>query len=148
ELCGERLMRYRRVCQRGGLLLDAAMATALLTIVMSVALQVVERITSQRRVADRRQFALQTASNALERLSLRQWDDLSSGPFAKFELDVEEKAMLPEAQCAVNVTQEEMSSGNSAMKAISLELSWRDKPGARLSSVKLTTWVSRAGRAG
>jgi hypothetical protein len=137
------MIRRHSPRKRGSLLLDATMATALLGVVMVVTMQVIDRIASQRRAADRRQFATQCVANTLEQLSLRTWDELAPGPIAVPPLDTSTQSVLPGARLSARSTN---NASALALRRIAIELSWSDQSGAPPNVVRLVTWIARAGR--
>lgn len=131
----------------GVLLLDAAIATAVLVIAMSLTLQVVDRVAAQRRAADRRQLAVQCASNVMERLAARSWDGLAVGQVVDMVVDDDLTAAIPEAICQARIDDVKATNGKPRdMRKITVDLRWRDRAGANQSNVRLVTWVARAGR--
>ncbi len=135
-------MNGRPAKRRGSLLLDAAMATLVLSIAMAVVLQVLDRLSSQRRAADRHQFALQAASNALEELVARPWAALNAGPVNEPSVDPELAKVLPGARWERRV--EESDAG---LRKVIVAIYWRDKAGQAEASARLAAWVSKWGRA-
>lgn len=129
--------------RRGSLLLDAAMATVLLTIAMSVALQLITHLGRQRRAADLRQYATQTASNIMERVSQHPWESLEPGPPRQIELPAEALELLRNARCEVTVRS---ANDEDTLRTIVVELRWGGGGMPREASVRLIAWVAQAGK--
>jgi prepilin-type N-terminal cleavage/methylation domain-containing protein len=122
--------------RRGMTLLELVVAAALLGTVMVVCLQMLAATTHQRKVADQRQLALLEVENAMERLAVRPWNDLTpQTPAAQLSPAV--RGRLPGADLKVEVT---ASAAESLAKRIAVSLRWKDDSGQFTKPVTIVTW--------
>lgn len=121
--------------RRGMTLIELTVAVALLATAMTVTVRLVGWIAEERRATERRQRAAVEAANLLERVVERPWDDLSR----EVSLSPEARRQLPGGEARVEAVE------SSGMKRVRVEVRWRDKTGAFVTPVRLTTWVARRG---
>lgn len=127
------------VPRRGLGMIELLMAAILLSTIFAIAVPVLRVALVTNRQNDRQNEALMTASNVLERLTLKPWDEITSETAADIELPEAIARQLPEAELQVQVEPD----GDA--KRISVRLSWQGTGGKRMSPVRLSTWVYPTG---
>ncbi len=76
------LTRFRRSRRRGFGLVEMTIACVLLAAAMAATLQVVGWVALERRAVERRERAVLEASNLMERIAARPWDELTTEALA------------------------------------------------------------------
>ena len=107
---------------------------------MAVAVQMLGWVASERRAADRRQWAVQEAANVMERLAAQPWERLTSEQAAAVELSATARQVLPDAQLEVNVVNEPEQP---TAKRLLVAVQWQRRPGQPVARVALVSWVYR-----
>jgi hypothetical protein len=123
--------------RRGMTLMETSVAGALLLIFMAVGVRFMAVSIAQRQALDQRQTALQEAANIMEKLSALSWSDLTAEAAAKISLTAETKAILPEGELKIDVTDE---AGKPVGKHIIVTIRWRDNSGEWTDPVRLAAW--------
>jgi Tfp pilus assembly protein PilV len=126
-------------------LIEMAVTGVLITAAMAATLQVVGWVAVERRAVERRERAVLEASNLLERISARSWDELSTDTLASIKISDQTASFLPGSALEVKVDPIEEAP---ARKKISVEIHWRDRSGRTESPVRLVSWVYRRGGPG
>jgi hypothetical protein len=125
-----------RTARRGIAVLELVVASALLGTLLIVCLQLLSVAAAQRRAADERQLALIEASNVVERLAVRPWNELTPKmPLPQLSPAVGSR--LPGSELSVEVTAPDAQPD---LKRIVVSLRWQDRAGQYVSPVKITTW--------
>ena len=119
-----------------------AVTGVLIAAAMAATLQVVGWVALERRAVERRERALVEASNLLERITARPWDDLSTEALKSMTISDSASSFLPGSALDVKVVPFE---DLPARKKINLEIRWRDRSGRTESPVRLVAWVYRRG---
>jgi prepilin-type N-terminal cleavage/methylation domain-containing protein len=95
---------------------------------------------AQRRAAESRQIAVLEASNIIERISARPWDDVTPEAAAKEKLSPSAARALREPVLKVNVA---AVKDDPVGKRVSLEIRWKNREGDYVSPVRLTRFLYR-----
>ena len=124
--------------RRGFTLVELTSAMILLGVVFTVSISILAAVARERRSAEQRQFALQHATNLLERITGIGWSKLSPGTQKTDPLPAELQALLPNFEQHVEVTTlpEELNS-----KLVSVSVSWKNREGQVIAPVHLSAWV-------
>jgi hypothetical protein len=120
---------------RGTLVHEAAITIALAAVILASVVQVLAVSAQQSRLQHERLTATHEASNLMEQLMARSWEQLTPETVASIELSETCQAILPSAQLAIDVADD----GDGA-KQLNIEIAWRqtsDKPAA---PVHLVAW--------
>jgi hypothetical protein len=135
------MRRSRARPARGYLLLDAAAASGVLVLALSLTLALVSGLAAIRRSVDRRQIALHAASNALERL-VSDWDSREDRDSdQQGMLDETARRLLPGAHLTTTVHESEPDSPPRLVR-LTVELHWTGPSGRDEAPVRLTTWAT------
>lgn len=128
--------------RRGFTLLEVSVAAAVLVMLMAVTVQMLGWAAGERRAAERRQWALQEATNVLERLTAQSWASLTAEAVASVELSPQARAVLPDAELKIEVTSRP---GPPSAKQLVVDVRWQRPAGQSVASVRLSSWVYRRG---
>jgi hypothetical protein len=121
------------------------MATLLLMVAMTLTVRALSLAGTQRRAADRRLWAVQSAANVVERVTSEPFDRVTADRARSVAAGTKAGDVLPGAAWEVSV--ENDPGAPVAAKKVAVRLSWKDKAGNAESPVRLTAWVYR-GRGG
>jgi Tfp pilus assembly protein PilV len=138
-ISGRAAATWRR---RAFTMVEVAITSLLLVIAMTVTLQVLGWVASERRAVDRRQYAIHEAANLMERLAARPWDQLTTGAVKDLALSELARQTLPGAE--LSVAAEETGEPIGA-KRLSVRLRWRNRAGGWEAPVRLSAWTYRPG---
>ena len=94
-------------------------------------------IAAMHRATERQQFALQEATNALERLTAMPWQQLTRETAATTLLSTEAKRRLPGAELRVSVN---AADDPVPSRRIQVEIRWKNANGPSQAPVRLTAW--------
>jgi hypothetical protein len=123
-------------------LIEMAVTGILIATAMAATLQVVGWVALERRAVERRERALLEASNLLERITARSWDDLSTEALKTMTISDPASSFLPGSALDLKVVPFE---DLPARKKITVEILWRDRSGRSEAPVRLVAWVYRRG---
>ncbi|WP_406701009.1 hypothetical protein V5E97_19675 [Singulisphaera sp. Ch08] len=129
--------------RRAFTMVEVAITSLLLVIAMTVTLQVLGWVATERRAVERRQCALSESANLMERLAARPWDELTADALKDVKLSESATRALPGAELSVAVADKTESGGS---KLLSLRLRWRNRAGGWEAPVRLSAWTYRSGR--
>jgi Tfp pilus assembly protein PilV len=138
-ISGRAAATWRR---RAFTMIEVAITSLLLLIGMTVTLQVLGWVASERRAADRRQYAIHEAANIMERLAARPWDQLTTGAVKDLALSESARQTLPGAELSVAAEETGEPIGS---KRLSLRLRWRNRAGGWEAPIRLSAWAYRPG---
>ncbi len=130
--------QVRKTRQRGALLLETAAGGALLAIAFLLVLRLVGWVAIDRRDADRRQVAVELASNVLERLSAQPAESWRSRTDPVETIQPECGRLLVGGSVEVSVEDADPP----GLKRVCVIVRW---PGAAAPQ-RLTAWISSRGR--
>jgi hypothetical protein len=130
-----------QICDRRGFtLLEVSLAGLLLVVLMAITVQMLAWVASERRAADRRQWAIQEAANVMEHLAARPWENLTADHVASIELSAPARDVLPEAELQVTVVVEPDQPN---AKRLGVTVRWHPRPEQPAAQARLTSWVYR-----
>lgn len=122
----------------GVTILELIVSAVLFGTTVTVILPTIHLYSFEQRAAVHRRMALEEAANIMDRLTARSFDEISAESVGDVTLDDELRRQLPEPEFSIALTS---PSDDAAAKHISLELSWRGRPGKREVPVRLAAWV-------
>ncbi len=125
--------------RRGAILLECAIAGAILVLTVSVWLQFFTATAAQRRASRWRQTAYLEAANALERLALRPWGSLTIEKTADVRLSDEAARTLPEGKLTIEIATPPRAPET---KRVVATVHWEPQPGFP-QKVRLIAWRHR-----
>lgn len=128
--------------RRGTTLVEVVVTAVLLGTVFVVAVPTIGWVGYARRAAERRVQATLEVENIMERLTARDWDEITNDAAAAVELSDAVRAQLPGANLECTV---EENAESPAEKRVSVRLSWSDRAGHTVAPVRLVAWVYRRG---
>jgi hypothetical protein len=129
---------------RGYGLTEVAMAVMILMVALTLTVKALHLVGVQRRAADRRIWAAQTLSNAMERITDVPFEDVTESRAHEVTGAMHAERTLPQAKWEIAVVGEQ--SGPIRTKRVSLNLRWRDRSGATDGPARLSAWVFDGGR--
>lgn len=132
------------VKRRGLTILEVTVAGVLLAAAATLVARVLATTAGVRREAQRREWALQEASNLLERITAKPWDSVTLETAAAEGLSEETGRTLPDGTVEVNVIEVPQPLPG---KRITVVVRWKKGAGEAASSVRLSTWMYRRGSA-
>lgn len=141
-LTTSRRSRAGRRC--GVTLLETVVTLGLVGVVLSTIAPVTRWSHAQRRASDRRELAIQTAANQLERFSARGWDEITQAAADQVVLPAEAASRLPEASLTISVDPVESAT---PAKRITVAIAWTNRAGRRVPPATLTAYVFAPGGA-
>ncbi len=128
-----------RPCARRGFTLVELISTCILMgVVFSVSIPLLTVVAHERRTAEQRQFALQHATNLLERTLTRTWSELPVGNQELAAAPADVQTLLPGLDRQVDVrelTEEPRS------KQVSVSIRWHGRSGELVAPIRLSAWV-------
>ncbi len=120
------------------MLIEAAVAGALLAVLTLVAVRVLAAASLERRRVDQQVIALQEAAGAMQRVTALPWDELTAERLAEVRLSEGAPRALPGAELRWTV---EPTEAVPAAKHIHVQLSWQSPNGAPQRPVRLDYWA-------
>jgi hypothetical protein len=123
---------------------EVALAIFLVAVAMTSTVQVLGWVASERRAAERRQWAVQEVANLMERLTASPWDRVTSESARALALSEPIRRQLPAPELTVLVDAKDALRGE---KRLAICLRWRNRAGAWEAPVRLTAWIAREGGA-
>ena len=133
---GRRTKRSATRC-RGSMFVETAIGISLAIVVMIAVAQLVAVVAKQRREVSQTRLATQEVANAMERVIVLPWSELTTETIAG--LDVSRPAMvgLDDPQWSITVAE---SNAAFPTKQVEIALSWRDHANRRVEPVRLVAW--------
>ena len=129
--------------RRGYMLLEVAMAVALLLAAMTLAMRLDSWVGREQRTAGRRLWATQTLGNLSERVSALTEKELTADRVKALGADLGVVSVLPGAELSAEV--EATKPPAPAGKRVALTLRWKNRSGGWEAPARLTSWVYRKG---
>lgn len=129
--------------RRGYTLIELAVSLLVVMAAMGVSVKVLGWVATERRAADRRDWALQTVSNVLERVTSGPFDRATAGEVKALAAATAAGRSLPGAAWEVAV--EDEPGAPAPARRVSLQLRWNERAGGLGAPVRLTAWVYRRG---
>ena len=136
----ERLLFRESRSRTGFTLVELIVTMVLLGVVMVTVVPLLGWVNIQRRAADTRLFAVQETANILERFTIRDWDKISQEAADKIEISDQTAQLLKEP--SLKITVKEMDS-ELPSRRITVELSWNNRAGDRVTPARVTSFVYR-----
>lgn len=124
--------------RRGISLVELIATVILLGVIFTVSISTLAVVARQRRSTEQRQFALQHATNLLERSVTRGWSQLAAGTLPTEPASADVRAVLPEIEHRVDVTE---NSQDFDSRRVTVLVRWKSSEGRSPTSVRLSTWV-------
>lgn len=125
--------------RRGFSLVEMISTMILLGVIFTVSISILAAVARQRRGTEQRQFALQHASNLLERTVTQGWSELpTSGPVPTDPASADIRAVLPELEQTVDVTESKQDFDS---KRVTVSVRWKNSAGRLPTSIRLSAWV-------
>ena len=132
-------MKYHLNTSRSGsLLVELMVAGALLGVVTATVIPTLGWLIRQRKFNQERQAAILEVGNLMERLTVLDWDELTSSRAEQFQLSESLQSQLSEPRLTVVVDTEV-----DAAKRVLIQLTWQIGPGRASPPVRLAAWVYR-----
>jgi Tfp pilus assembly protein PilV len=141
--------RTRKNHRRAFTLIELALTVFLLGLAMTGLVQVLGWVATERRAAERRQWAIAEVGNLMDHLTAPPYDRIT-GESARARGEAvlpEMRRRLPDADLALDVDELEKA-GEPPGKRLSIRLKWRLRGGAWEAPVRLSAWVTRPGDGG
>jgi hypothetical protein len=117
------------------------MAVFVLMLAMSLMVKALALTGVERRAADRRLWAVEAASNVLERAAAEPFDAVTAEKVRALADEAEAGRVLPGAAWEFDVREE--PGAPVASKRVTVRLRWKDRSGGWDAPVRLTAWVFR-----
>lgn len=130
-----------RARRRGYGLVELAMAILLVLVAMTLLVRGLALAGAERRVADRRLWAVEAASNVLERIAAEPFEGLTADAARALAAGAQADRVLPGAEWEVAVDADR--GAPVPAKRVALKLRWKDRSGGFVAPVRLTAWVYR-----
>ena len=118
---------------------ELVFSLALLLAAMSVMVKVLAWVGAERQASERRQWAVQELSNAMERVVSEPFDRVTTGRAGTVLADVPRLRFLNQPEWDAKVEDEKGTSPPS--RRVSLRLRWKTRSGEWDAPVRLTSWV-------
>ena len=131
--------------RRGFGLIEMAISGLLIAAAMAITVQVVGWVATDRRSVARRERAVVEASNLMERIAARPFDEITPESLAALELPEAARSSLPGSTLTATVAARDDAP---AGKRITVEIRWRGRSGQAESPVRLVAWAYRKGGPG
>jgi len=118
------------------MIIELAVASVLLMVMMSISIELLATAVTQRRAAADQQLATQEAANLMERLAAMPFTDLQSEKVRDLPLSPEGK-QLRGVKSDVTITNVD---GPPAAAQVVVSIRWEDRDGQLLAPVRLVAW--------
>jgi prepilin-type N-terminal cleavage/methylation domain-containing protein len=124
---------------RAGLtLLEITVASAILAVLLTASIQMLQAVSSQQRAADRQAVATLAVQAIAEQIGNIPWDQLTSEAAAQVAIPAPLERYLPAGKLVATV---EEQTEPVVAKRVYLELTWSGPGGKQSGPVRLTSWV-------
>jgi type II secretory pathway pseudopilin PulG len=126
--------------RRASLLLELVISGIVLGMAMSAAIPTLGWIARERQLTRQRQAAILEVGNLMERITLVDWNELTSRRASSFEISERLRDELVDSDLKVTVAPDDSDEGS---KHVLIELNWDVVPGRPAPPVRLAAWVHR-----
>jgi Tfp pilus assembly protein PilV len=126
--------------RRAFTMVEVTLSVFLLVVAMTATVQILGAVATQRRAAERRQWAIQEVANLMEHLTAEPWDRVTADSALGLSLSEEIRRKLPEPELTVDVAETDREPGE---KRLAIRLRWRNRSGTWEAPVRLTAWIAR-----
>ena len=123
--------------RRGMTIAELMVALFIMTTAMVAIVQLLAAAAGQRRTIEQRRVALAEVANEAELVARISWDDSSPDKLTSWQPSAELTAALPQATCAVEVTEE---AGPPAARRIRLSVAWPNSVGQIGEPIAVSLW--------
>lgn len=123
--------------RRGFTIVELIVAGIIISVVMTVSLQMLAGLNQQQRLATRRQLAADELANLMERATNRPFKDLTNESLQSLNISDAARERLPDSELKLSVVEQP---GPPVGKQIAAEIRWRDTAGAFSAPVRLVAW--------
>ena len=120
---------------RGFTLVELIGTCLLMGILFSMTVPMLLVVARERRSTEQRQFALQRASNLLERTAQREWSELQPGEISLEDVDGDLRQVLPDLEQKLLIHQ---VAGESDAIQVVASLRWRNAAGEYVAPIRLS----------
>ena len=134
--------RERSFARCGFTLIELIATCILLGVVFSVSIPLLTVVAQERRSAEQRQFALQHATNLLERAMTNGWSQLPVGQQALTAAPADVQTLLPGLERQVEVKE---LSEKPRSKQVVVSIRWKNRTGQLVAPIRLSAWVYQIG---
>ncbi|MBC8112858.1 MAG: prepilin-type N-terminal cleavage/methylation domain-containing protein [Candidatus Saccharimonas sp.] len=134
----QELRREPSFARRGFTLIELISTCILLAVVFSVSIPLLTVVAHERRSSEQRQFALQHATNLLERTMTRTWSELTVGEQELTAPPADVQTLLPGLERRVEVKE---LSETPRSKQVAVSVRWKGRSGEFVSPIRLSAWV-------
>lgn len=141
-LVAGRYVTTRSFARCGFTLIELIATCILLGVVFSVSIPLLTVVAQERRSAEQRQFALQYATNLLERTMTNGWSQLPVGEQTLTAAPTDVQTLLPGLERQVEV-KELLETPRSKQVVVSIR--WKSRSGQLVAPVRLSAWVYAIG---
>ena len=124
--------------RRGFTLVELISTCVLLGVVFSVSIPLLVTVARERLSAEQRQFALQHATNLLERAVVKDWSEFPPGEQTLTAAPPDVLAMLPGLERQLTVTE---LSDEPRSKQVAVSIRWQGRAGTVVAPLALSAWV-------
>lgn len=121
----------------GASLIEMIVSCVLLGAILVTAAPLMGWVSAERRAAEQRQFALLQATNLMETISQIPADQVSAESLAQLTLTEDATQFLKAANLKIDVQPQD---GPPVAKRITVQITWTNRAGQRLSPVELSSW--------
>ena len=123
--------------RRGSMFVETAIGIALALVVMIAVAQLIAVVAKQRHEVAQTRLATQVVANAMERVMVLPWDEVTADAAERFEQARLPAGTLDDSQLSISV----LDAGDTIpTKRIEIALSWRDRAARRVEPVRLVAW--------
>lgn len=129
--------------RRGFTLIEVMVAGTLLGAVMLTVTPLLGWVARERHAAEQREVAVQEVANILERVTARNWEEITSAAVSGVKLAPESASFLDDAELRIEITENEQQP---LSKQVSVSLQWKDRFQNSVAPVRVTTWVYQRSR--
>jgi Tfp pilus assembly protein PilV len=126
--------------RRAFTMVEVTLSVFLLVVAMTATVQILGAVATQRRAAERRQWAIQEVANLMEHLTSEPWDRVTADSALGLTLSEEIRRKLPEPELTVDVAETDRELRE---KRLAIRLRWRNRSGTWEAPVRLTAWIAR-----
>ena len=131
--------------RRGFTLIELIATCILLGAVFSVSIPLLTVVAQERRSAEQRQFALQHATNLLERATVNGWSQMPVGEQSLTAAPTDVQTLLPGLERQVEVKE---LSETPRSKQVTVSIRWKSRSGQFVSPIRLSAWIYESGEEG
>jgi hypothetical protein len=122
------------------MLAELAMSAVMLMVALALVVKVLGWVAAERRGAERREWAVQEASNLLETMTAGPFESVTAEAAARAALSPQARQMLPGAELKLDVARDD-AAGGADSKRVTVRIRWRDRSGSWDTPVRLSTWI-------